>query len=121
MAADSLWALFEEGPDGCGLWPSLFSGRAQLSQSLLGKRPARSGLQILFKSEGLFFFGECNLGLQLPRGVLGRVRYLACVVFFQTLAQVVCHSHVEMLWRFEASQDVHVSHKGNREGWLAEP
>jgi hypothetical protein len=85
-----------------------------VSQALFGKGSARCRLQILLKSEGLFLVGECDVGLHRPRRLFRRVRYLACVVLLESLAQIACNSDVEMLGIFYAVQDVYVSHERTR-------
>src|SRR5215218_766579 len=77
---------------------------------LPGKCPARSGLQVLLERDSTLFVSERNISSQPPRAELRRMRHLASIMFLQTGAQVIRHTHVEMQ-RIQTFENVDVSHR----------
>jgi hypothetical protein len=70
-------------PSPCGLQ------RGTRSEVLLCKRPTGARLQVLLKSEGLFFVAKRNIGFHPPRTVFGRVGHFASVVLGQARRNVI--------------------------------
>ena len=83
-------------------------------QPLLRKRPARARLQIPLEGEGSLLVGKCHVGLQSPRGKLGRVSDLTRVVPFQAISQIKSDADIEVICVGFALEDVYVVQAGLR-------
>jgi len=67
---------------------------ATVSETLLGKGPARLALEILFEGDGFRFIPERNSRLDPPRAELGSMGHSAGVVDLDSLVKVFCHPYV---------------------------
>ncbi len=79
-------------------------------EPLLRERSAGGTLQVPLKCKGPRFVGKGDIGLDIPRPVLGSMRYGPAVVPGQSISKVSSHPDIEALRSSTRHQNVDIAH-----------
>src|SRR4051794_19529812 len=80
-----------------------------MSEVLFRKCAARTRLQVFLESDRARFVAKCDVGLEPPRSILGRVWNLAGIVLSQPCSKVIGNADIEMLG-LETFENIDVFH-----------